>query len=330
MKQIAKALVASVALSWVTLAMAADGPLKLRFAHGAAPTNPRHAAAQHFADLVAKYTDGKAEVAIFPSGQLGNERQYLEALSFGAIEFAVAGTPIFAAYAPKLELVDMPYLFSSYEKAWEVLDGPIGSKLAEPLENQGIKILAFWENGFRHVTNNVRPINTPEDLAGIKIRTSKSKVRIATFAAFGASPVPIAFNELYLALSQGVVDGQENPLTNIYSAKLWEVQKYLSLTGHVYGALPLAVSSKAWKQLSPDMRTQIQRAASESAAYHRALVQDANRKLIGVLEQKGMRVNKPADIAPFQRVASTVWKSYRERFGDAEVDEILTAAGTAQ
>ncbi|WP_299625185.1 DctP family TRAP transporter solute-binding subunit [Pelagibius sp.] len=330
MKHIARALVAAVALSWVMPAIAEASPIKLKFAHGAAPTNPRHAAAEHFADLVAKYTDGKAEVAIFPSGQLGNERQYLEALSSGAIEFAVAGTPIFAAYAPELELVDMPYLFSSYEKAWEVLDGPIGSKLIEPVESQGIKILAFWENGFRHVTNNVRPINTPEDLAGIKIRTSKSKVRMATFSAFDASPVPIAFRELYLALSQGVVDGQENPLTNIHSAKFWEVQKFLSLTGHVYGALPLAVSSKVWEELSPDMRAQIQRAASEAAAHHRALVQEADKTLIGVLEENGMQINTPADIAPFQKVATAVWKGYRERFGDVKVDEILKAAGAAQ
>lgn len=306
-----------------------DGALaaNLKLAHGAATSNPRHEAAQKFAELVAEKTNGEVSVTVFPAGQLGNERQYLEALSSGGIDFALAGTPIFAAYAPELELLDMPYVFDSYQTAWSILDGPLGEKLAAGLERNGFQILAYWENGMRHITNNVRPIATPEDLKGLKIRTSSSKVRMATFEALGAAPVPIAFGELYLALSQGVVDGQENPVSNIYSAKFWEVQKYLSLTGHVYGALPLAVSIRSWDKLDAETRQAVLAAALEARDFHRQLVQDEEAGLLESLAANGMTANDVADKEPFREKARQVWSIYREKFGDAPVDDVLDAAG---
>ncbi len=299
----------------------------LKFAHESPTSNARHKAAMFFAEQVAKNSGGKAKVVVYHSGQLGGERQLIEALSLGGIDFTVAGAGMFAAYAPALELIEMPYLFPSYEKAHEVIDGPFGKKLTEPLKNKNIEFLAFWENGFRHVTNNVRPIVNPEDLKGVKIRTNKSKMRMETFKAYGSTPVPIDFPELYMAMSQGVVDGQENPLSNIYPSKFYEVQKYLSLTGHVYGALPMAASGTTWKKLSSELKDAIQKSSIEAGKYHRGLIRGEDDSLAVALKDKGMKINTPPDIKPFQKYAHRVWDLYRETLGDALVNEIIKAAG---
>lgn len=299
----------------------------LKLAHGANTSNPRHQAAVIFAELVEEKTDGEVKVNIFPAGQLGDERQFLEAVASGGIDFALAGTPIYSAYESKLELLDMPYLFLSAESAWDILDGPLGQELTAPLKDDGFQVLAFWENGLRHITNNKRPINTPDDLNGLKVRVAGSKVRLATFEAFGASPVPIAFSELYLALSQGVVDGQENPLTNIHSAKFWEVQKYLSLSGHVYGALPLSVSNATWDKLDESKRAAITEAAAEARDFHRQKVAELEASLVAELKANGMEVNEVADMKPFQDIARGVWQLYRDQFGDEAVDRVLNLAG---
>lgn len=309
---------------------AAKAEYTLKFAHESPPSNARHKAALYFAEQVEKNTDGRVKVVVYHSGQLGGERQLIEALTVGGIDFVVAGAGMYAAYAPALELIEMPYLFPNYERAHAVIDGPIGQKLTAPLLQHNIRVLAFWENGFRHITNNVRPINTPDDLKGLKIRTNKSKMRMETFKAFGSTPVPIDFPELYISLSQGVVDGQENPLSNIYPSKFYEVQKYLSLTGHVYGALPMAVSEKTWAKLPEDIKAAVQKSAIEAGAYHRALIKEEDETLVGALREKGMKVNTPPDITPFQKIARQVWAEYEKEMGKELVQEILKAAGVAQ
>ncbi len=320
-------LIASAALAVAVMGSTFAHAQTLRLAHGAAPANPRHEAALRFAELVEENTDGDITVTVFPSGQLGDERQSLEALASGAIDFALAGTPLFAAYAPELELLDMPYLFTDVNTAWEVLDGPLGAELTAPLVDSGFQVLAFWENGLRHITNDVRPINTPADIDGLKLRVAGSRVRLATFEAFGASPVPISFSELYLALSQGVVDGQENPLANIHSARFAEVQGYLTLSGHVYGALPLAVASSTWEDLSEDHRAAIMAAAEAARDFHRQRVQELEAELLAELEEAGMEVNAVEDSTPFQDIAREVWGLYREQFGDEAVDHVIELAG---
>jgi tripartite ATP-independent transporter DctP family solute receptor len=317
-------------MSVATLAGASNVEFKLKFAHESPTSNARHKAAVYFAEQVEKNTDGRVQVTVYHSGQLGGERQLIEALTIGGVDFTVAGAGMFAAYAPALELIEMPYVFPDYETAHRVIDGPIGQKLTAPLIERGIRVLAFWENGFRHITNNVRPINGPADLKGIKIRTNKSKMRMETFSAFGASPVPIDFPELYMALSQGVVDGQENPLSNIYPSKFYEVQKYLSMTGHVYGALPMAVSERAWNKLPADLQEGIRKAAIEAGAYHRALIQEEDNSLLEALKEEGMIVNVPPSLKPFQEIALQIWATKEAEFGKELVEELLRAAGAIE
>lgn len=302
--------------------------ITLRFAHEAPEDNPRHLAAIYFADFVEKETEGRVKVEVYHSGQLGSERELVEAVSIGTnIDITMAGAGEFSTYVPELQLIEMPYLFPDYAVAHVVIDGPIGKKLTDPLIEHNIRVLAFWENGFRHITNNVRPINTPEDLKGLKIRTNKSKMRMATFAAYGATPVPIDFPELYMALSQGVVDGQENPLSNIYYAKFQDVQKYLSLTGHVYGAFLLAISESTWKKLPDDIKYILLKAAITAGAYHRSMILEEDRTLVIELEKEGMKVNKPPSIVPFQKIAKEVWAQFAEEYGEGLVKELLEAAG---
>lgn len=289
-------------------------------------TSPDHAyniGARKYAELVAQKTGGKVKIDIFPATQLGNERDLIEGLQLGTVDLVVTSTGPVGGFIPKMFVVDLPFLFRDRDHAYRVLDGPVGRQLLEAFSVKDIKGLAFWENGFRQITNNARPIEKPEDLKGIKIRTMENKIHLATFKAFGASPTPMAWSEVYTALQQGTIDAQENPIAIIYTGKLSEVQKYLALTGHVYSPALLLMSSKAFTSLPPDIQQIMVDTAAECATFERNLLHDDETRQLEELKAKGMQVTTP-NKELFRAAAASVYQEFEGQFGKEMIDQILT------
>lgn len=297
--------------------------VSLKLGHAVAPEHPYHLGAVKFAELVAQRTGNKVKIDVYPSTQLGNERDMVEGLQLGTMDLVVTSTGPLGGFVPKMFVVDLPFLFRDREHAYKVLDGPIGKDLFEAFAPKGIKGLAFWENGFRQITNNVRPIEKPEDLKGIKIRTMENKVHLASFRAFGASPTPMAWSEVYTALQQKTIDAQENPIAIIYHQKIAEVQKYLTLTGHFYSPTPLLMSLKAYNALPKDIQKTMDDTAIECATYERNLLRDSEAKQIAELKAKGMQVTTP-NKKSFQDAAASVYKEFEVQFGKDTIDKIIT------
>jgi tripartite ATP-independent transporter DctP family solute receptor len=312
----------SLAVIWVDLGTCQEKPVSLKLGHAVAPEHPYHLGAVKFAELVAQRTGNKVKIDVYPSTQLGNERDMVEGLQLGTIDLVVTSTGPLGGFVPKMFVVDLPFLFRDREHAYKVLDGPIGREIFEAFSAKGIKGLAFWENGFRQITNNVRPIEKPEDLKGIKIRTMENKVHLASFRAFGASPTPMAWSEVYTALQQKTIDAQENPIAIIYYQKIYEVQKYLALTGHFYSPTPLLMSLKAYLALPKDIQKIMDDAAIECATYERNLLRDSEAKQIADLKAKGMQVTTP-NKKPFQDAAASVYKEFESQFGKDMIDKII-------
>ena len=209
------------------------GNVVLKLGHIAEPVHPYGQGAEKFAEIVAQKSGGEMEVRVFPSSQLGGQKDLIEGLIYGTVDLALVGTAVLGQFQPQISLFDLPFLFKDRKHAYKSLDS-VGMELGVPLESKGIKLLGYMENGIRHITNNVRPVKTPADMEGLKIRVMTNKIYIEMMKALGASPTPMAFGELYSAMQQGTVDGQENPSAHIWTKRFFEVQKYASLTAHAY------------------------------------------------------------------------------------------------
>ena len=308
--------------TWVGFGLCQEKPIVLKLGHAVATEHPYHLGAVKFAELMAQRTGNRVKIDVYPSTQLGNERDMVEGLQLGTIDLVVTSTGPLGGFVPKMFVVDMPFLFRDREHAYKVLDGPVGKELLEAFTAKDIKGLAFWENGFRQITNSVRPIEKPEDLKGIKIRTMENKVHLAAFRAFGASPTPMAWSEVYTALQQRTIDAQENPIAIIYHQKIYEVQKYLAMTGHFYSPTPLLMSLKAFNSLPKDIQKIMSDTALECATYERNLLRDSEAKQIAELKAKGMQVNTP-NKKPFQEAAAPVYKEFEAQFGKDTIDKII-------
>ncbi len=236
-------------------------PMKIRVSVCNAPSHPQNIGLEIFRQYVEAKTDGQVTVAVYPNSQLGGERESVEQCKNGSLEMATASAGPLTTFNNKFMVLDIPFAFDSYEMAWLVLDGPMGQKLLDSCEEVGLKGLAYMENGFRHVTNNVKPINTLEDLKGLKIRTMEAPMHMENFKNLGSNPTPVPWTDLYLTLQQKMVDGQENPLANLWEVKMYEVQKYASLTGHIYDPMPLVADLKWFNELSPDLQSIIEKGA---------------------------------------------------------------------
>ncbi|CAN7624772.1 TRAP transporter substrate-binding protein [Variovorax sp. LjRoot84] len=269
----------------------AQAPTKLTFGHGAAPGNPRHEAAVKFAETVKAKTSGRFEIQVAHSAQLGDDAAMITALRSGTLDISANSQGAMANVVPEYAALGLPFLFTDIQKAWQLLDGPVGEELAKRTAAKGMVVLGYWDNGIRHVTNNKRPIKTPADIKGLKIRTPPDTMTMDIMQALGADAQQIKFSELYVALQQGVVDGQENPLTNIASAKLYEVQKYLSLTGHKYEANPFVMSKRSWERLSPADQKVFTESAAEATRMQRKLSKEADEKLTTELKAKGVQID---------------------------------------
>jgi tripartite ATP-independent transporter DctP family solute receptor len=269
---------------------------------------------------------GKAHVTVYDNSQLGNEREMLQKLKIGTLEFSQPST-IMSTVSPEFGLFDMPYLIKDRAHFERFLDAVFWSDIAPKAEAKGYKIVAVYENGFRHITNNKRPINTPEDLKGIKIRIPRGVWRQKMFEAYGASPAPLEFAELFVALQTGVMDGQENPLPNIWGGKLNEVQKYLTITNHVYTPSFLTMGLDRWNKLPVDLQTEIQKIARETQhwAFESAAKEDI--AILEKLKKSGIEVND-ADRASFVAASKPVYEQFGKEVpgGQALIDKTLALA----
>lgn len=307
-------------MAFASVSMAAQYNLKL--GHGAAPGNPRHVVAMQFAEWVKEQTDGRVEISIFPSETLGSDREMAEAVAMGALDMSINSQGPVGTFDPKIGVFGLPFLFNDMDEVTAILDGPIGKRLSNEMVAHGFRILAYWDNGFRHITNNVRPINEPKDLQGLKIRTPEDDMTLAIFETLGARPAPLAFGELYLALSQGVFDGQENPPVNIYYTKLYEVQKYLSMTNHKYEMNPLLISEVTWQRLPQDIQQIIAEGAMKFANVHRKLNTEENEALVEKLAEVGMTINV-ADIPALREATASVYEKFKGIYGADLINELL-------
>lgn len=284
-----RALLAIAVAAALPLAAQAQA-VKLTLGHGAAPGNPRHEASLKFAELVKAKTSGRVEVQVAPSAQLGDDAAMVTALRTGALDISANSQGAVAGAVPEYAAYGMPFLFSSPAQAFRLLDGPLGKELADKSAEKGLVVLGYWDNGIRQMTNSKRAITSVEDLKGLKMRTPPDATLVDIVQALGAEAQQIKFAELYVALQQGVVDGQENPLMNIHASKLYEVQKHLALTNHQFQMTPLLVSKRTWDRLAAADRKALTDAAGEATALQRKLSQEADDKLLAELKAKGVQV----------------------------------------
>ncbi|OUM01062.1 TRAP transporter substrate-binding protein [Variovorax sp. JS1663] len=282
---------------------------KLTLGHGAAPGNPRHEAAIKFAESIKARTSGRYEVQVAHSSQLGDDAAMVTALRSGTLDMSANSQGAIANVVPEYAALGLPFLFKDIESAWKLLDSPVGEDLAKRTAAKGMVVLGYWDNGIRHITNGKRPIKSPADMKGLKIRTPPDAMTMDIMQALGADAQQIKFSELYVALQQGVVDGQENPLANIASAKLYEVQKYLSLTGHNYQANPFVMSKRSWDRLNPADQKLFQEAAVEATQYQRKLSKEADEKLLAELKAKGVQV-ETVQRGPFVEATRSVYNKW--------------------
>lgn len=309
---IKKTLIAALAAVSM-LAMPVAAQQVLRLSHNAAPGNPKSDASLKFAELVEKKTDGRIKVEVGGAAQYGEDVESLTNMRLGTLAFSANSQGPASGVVPQFSVLGLPFLFRDLPHAYKVVDGPVGDKLRELAREKGLEVLAFWDNGIRHTSNNLRPITKPEDLKGLKIRTPPDPVTIDIFTALGANPTPLAFSELYIALQQGVVDGQENPLMNIYSSKLHEVQKYISLTGHKYETTPLIASKIVFDRFSPEDQAAIREAAKEAGEFNRAASLKSDAELRSKLEAAGIKFNT-VDSAVFAERTQSVYDKWRKDY----------------
>jgi tripartite ATP-independent transporter DctP family solute receptor len=265
--------------------------IKLTLAHGNPPDNPRHIASIRFAETVKAKTNGRVEIQVAHSAQLGDDAAMVTALRSGTLDFSANSQGAVSSTVPEFAALGMPFLFADVQKAWTVMDGSIGKELGDKAAAKGMILLGLWDNGIRQMSNSKRPIKSPADMKGLKMRTPPDAVTVDIMQSMGADAQQIKFSELYVALQQGVVDGQENPLTNIASAKLYEVQKYISLSGHKYESTPFLMSKHTWDRMTPADQKVVTEAATEATQLQRRLNKEVDDKLVVELKAKGVQID---------------------------------------
>jgi len=327
------AVVAAASLLAVALAVPAaaqDAPIVIKFSHVVATNTPKGMAADKFKELAEKYTNGKVKVEVYPNSQLYKDKEEVEALQLGTVQMLA---PSLAKFGPlgvkEFEVFDLPYIFPDKKALQTVTNGPIGKDLLDKLKPKGILGLAYWDNGFKIMSAN-KVINTPDDMLGLKMRIQSSKVLDAEMKAYGAVPQVMAFSEVYQALQTGVVDGTENPPSNMYTQKMHEVQKYATLTNHGYLGYALIVNQKFWDGLPTDIRTQLDKAVTEATAYNNEIAQKENDDAMAAMEKAGTtKFHKPtaAELKAWMDASKPVHKEMASRVGKDLIDSIYKTTG---
>ncbi len=271
---------------------------------------------------VEKRTNGRIKIQNFYSGSLGGERESIEAVQLGTQELATSSTGPVPNFVPEARILDVPFLFRDKAHARAVLDGPIGQELLAKFEPKGFKALAWGENGVRHMTNSKRPVNAPDDLKGLKMRTMENPVHVAAYKSLGIVTTPMAFPEVFTALQQGTVDGQENPLSVIMAANFDQVQKHLTLTGHVYSPVVILMNKGVWDKLSAGDKQIFLDAAKEAVKANRARVDKDDANGVAELRRKGMNIVENVDKSKFIATMGPAMAEFEKQFGKANLDRI--------
>ena len=282
------------------------------------------AAAQSWVDSVEKSTNHAFKFKQFPSSALGGERELIESLQLGTVEAVIVSTGALSNFVPDVGVVDIPFLFRDTAHARAVLDGPFGQDLLAKFKARGLIALAWGEQGFRHLTNNKHPVKTPADLKGLKIRVTENPVHITAFRALGASPTPMSWPEVVGALQQGTIDGQENPMSVIVSAKLPQVQKFLTLSGHVYAPMALMVSPTFWGSLTDAQKIAFTEGAKMGGQTSRKFVDDVEQKGVAEVKTAGMQVVETVDKELFRTALAPAFKQYATKFSQKTLDQITS------
>jgi TRAP-type transport system periplasmic protein len=304
------------------LAATASAQTTLKIGYAVAKDSHYGVGATVFCDDIEKNTAGRYKCQHFPASALGGEREMIESAQLGTLDLVVTSTGPVGNFVPETKIVDIPFLFRDYDHARKVLDGPIGQDILSKFPSRNLQALAWTENGFRHMTNNKRPIVNAGDAGGLKMRTMENKVHMEGYKSFGISPTPMAFPEVFGALQQGVIDGQENPIPVILASKFSQVQKHLSLTGHVYSPALLLMSGVAYKKVSDADKKVFAEAAKKSAAAQRKRVNDDEASGIAKLKQEGMQIVEKVDGESFRKAVGAVQPAYAKEFGADKIAAI--------
>jgi tripartite ATP-independent transporter DctP family solute receptor len=315
-----------IAVLAAAVAAPAAAQTEIKFGHVGEPGSLFAASAEEFAKRANAKLGAKAKVVVYGSSQLGGDKELLQKLKLGTVDMALPST-VMSSEADLFGVFEMPYLVKDRAHMQRIEKDVFWSKLAPEAEKKGLKVVAVWENGYRHITNSKRPINTPDDLKGIKLRVPEGKWRVKMFQAYGANPSPMKFSEVFTALQTGVMDGQENPFTQIYSAKFQEVQKFLSLTGHVYTPAYVTVGANKWAALPADVRQVLEDVAKETQnfVYEKAARDD--EELLGKIKAANVAVNTPNKDA-FVAASKPVYEEFaNEVKGSKEVIDRAIALG---
>lgn len=312
-------------LATTTMIAGTAGAEEIVFAHGSNPGNPRFVAAEKWAKLFTACTDGNTTVNVAPSATMGDDVEMLTSASAGIIQVSANSQGAMSQIVPEIGLLGLPFLFKDLPTAWSVLDGEVGDMLDTQAQKAGLKILGFWDNGIRHLTHTTKNVTEPGDLAGMKIRTPPDQMTVDIFSALGASPAPLAWSELPTALQSGVFDGQENPLVNIYSAKLHEITPYVTLTGHKYESTPVVAGLGWWSGLDEATQNCALQATAEAGKLQRGMVQAADTELRPKMEAEGATFAE-ADKAAYQAATESVYEKYAAQYPEL-VAALRKAAG---
>lgn len=321
---------ASAALLAFAGPAAAQSPIVIKFSHVVAPNTPKGLAADKFKELAEKYTDGKVKVEVYPNSQLYKDKEELEALQLGAVQMLAPSNSKFGPIGIKeFEVFDLPYILPNLEALRKVTDGPIGAKLLKLLDSKGMTGLAYWDNGFKEMSANKKLI-APADYKGLKFRIQSSKVLEAQFRALGAIPQVMAFSEVYQALQTGVVDGQENTPSNMYTQKMHEVQKYTTLTNHGYIGYVVIANKKFWDGLPADVRTQLEKAMKEATEFGNSQSAKENDEALDAMVKSGkteLIKLTPEQDAAMRKSMEPVYNEVASRVGKALIEEVTKVTG---
>ncbi len=298
----------------------AQTALKLGYSLG--PESHYGVGATAMADTLAELSGGEMTIEQFPANALGGEREMVEGAQIGTVDLVITSTGPVGNFVPATLITDIPFLFRDYAHAQAVLDGPIGQEILDQFPESGLVALAWGENGFRNLTNDVRPVRTPEDAQGLKVRTMENQVHMQAFESLGVLPTPMAFPELFTALQQGTVDGQENPIGVILSADFAQVQDYLSLTNHVYSPALILASPLVYDGLTEEQQGWLEEAAQAGARAMREKVRQDADEGVAMLKEQGMEVTEDVDRAAFEEALAPAYEAYAEQFGQDKIDAI--------
>lgn len=297
----------------------------LRFASEAPRSDTQFQGGEKFSELLKAKTKGALELKVYPDSSLGKFDAAISGVRGGTIDIIVSGSGNFSGLVPLMGIFDIPFMFKDTAHAYRALDGKIGQDMLDKLGEFNMKGLAYWDNGWRQMSNSKHPINVPADVKGLKMRTTGSPAHIEAFKLLGANPVPMPLAELYTALEMKTVDAQEHPIGVLWSAKLYEVQKHLSLTYHAYSALVVVMNKQKFESLSPANQKAIVEAAREAGAYQRKLNNENIAKIVGDLKKLNVSVVEKVDPAPFLEVTKPGRKTFTDKFGGEDVIKAIDA-----